>query len=61
MAYGLFGAFILGFLGTAMPRLLSVRPLGVRNVFMLWGLHLGMVLAFAAQQMLWGDLLFHFC
>src|SRR5215831_19023705 len=58
MAYGLFGGFIFGFLGTAMPRLLSVRPLGTRNVLFLFALHLTMVLAFAAQKILWGDSLF---
>src|SRR5947207_3239512 len=35
MAYGLFGGFIFGFLGTAMPRMLSVPPLGTRNVSLL--------------------------
>src|SRR6266704_2255993 len=58
MAYGLFGGFIFGFLGTAMPRLLSVPPLGTRNVLLLLALHLTMVLAFAAQKILWGDVLF---
>src|SRR6476661_4639000 len=58
MAYGLFGGFIFGFLGTAMPRMLSVQPLGTRNVLVLLSLHLGMVLVFAAQKMLWGDALF---
>jgi uncharacterized protein involved in response to NO len=58
MAYGLFGAFIFGFLGTAMPRLLSARPLGTRNVLVLFGLHFSMVLAFVAQKILVGDALF---
>ncbi len=58
MAYGLFGGFIFGFLGTAMPRLLSLPPLGTRNVLLLLALHLTMVLAFAAQKILWGDVLF---
>src|SRR2546425_10795032 len=58
MTYGLFGGFIFGFLGTAMPRLLSVPPLGTRNVLVLLGLHLSMVLAFVAQKILWGDVLF---
>src|SRR5205823_2887693 len=58
MAYGLFGGFIFGFLGTAMPRMLSVPPLGTRNVFLLLGLHLVMVLAFATHKILWGDMLF---
>jgi uncharacterized protein involved in response to NO len=58
MAYGLFGGFIFGFLGTAMPRLLSAPPLGARNVFPLVFLHLAMVFCFAAQKIFWGDRLF---
>src|ERR1051326_1914108 len=58
MAYGLFGAFIIGFLSTAMPRLLAAPALGVGNVLLLWSIHLAMVLAFAAQKMLCGDSLF---
>jgi len=58
MAYGLFGGFILGFLGTAMPRMLSARPLGVRNVLILLSLHLAMVVAFLFQKMFLGDILF---
>src|SRR5262245_15102995 len=49
MAYGLFGGFIFGFLGTAMPRMLSAPPLGIANVLSLLALHLAMVLVFAAQ------------
>jgi len=60
MVCGLFGGFIIGFLGTAMPRLLSAPPLGVRNVFLLFALHLSMVAAFALQKMFLGDLLFVF-
>src|SRR5437868_2316612 len=58
MAYGLFGGFIIGFLGTAMPRMLSAPALGNRNVFTLLCLHLAMVVAFAAQKIFWGDILF---
>jgi uncharacterized protein involved in response to NO len=58
MAYGLFGAFIFGFLGTAMPRLLSAPPLGTRNVLTLLTLHLAMVVAFAGQKTFVGDALF---
>src|SRR5215471_5788923 len=58
MAYGLFGGFIFGFLGTAMPRLLSVPPLGPRNVVALLGLHLLMLLFFAAHKIFWGDIIF---
>jgi uncharacterized protein involved in response to NO len=55
MAYGLFGGFIFGFLGTAMPRLLSAPPLGVRNVLLLSGLHLAMVTCFFSQRVFLGD------
>src|SRR5947208_2712093 len=58
MAYGLFGGFILGFLGTAMPRMLSAPALGTRNVFTLLCLHFAMVVAFVAQKIFWGDILF---
>jgi uncharacterized protein involved in response to NO len=58
MAYGLFGAFIFGFLGTAMPRLLSAPPLGTRNVLTLLAVHLAMVVAFATQKKFVGDALF---
>jgi Uncharacterized protein involved in response to NO len=58
MAYGLFGAFIFGFLGTAMPRMLSAPPLGTRNILLLFALHFAMLLAFALQKMFLGDLLF---
>ena len=31
MAYGFFGGFIFGFLGTALPRMLSAKPLTARS------------------------------
>ena len=58
MAYGLFGGFIFGFLGTAMPRMLSAPPLGLRNVLLLLVLHLAMVVSFATQHIALGDGLF---
>ena len=58
MAYGLFGGFIFGFLGTAMPRMLSAPPLGLGNVLLLLGLHLSMVVSLATQQIALGDGLF---
>lgn len=58
MTYGLFGGFIFGFLGTAMPRMLSAPSLGTRNVLLLLGLHLAMVVAFAGQSIALGDSLF---
>ena len=36
MAFGFFGGFIFGFLGTAMPRMLSAPPLGLGNVLLLF-------------------------
>ena len=58
MAYGLFGGFIFGFLGTAMPRMLSAPPLRTRNVLLLFCLHVATVLALAAEKIFWGDSLF---
>lgn len=58
MAYGFFGGFIFGFLGTAMPRMLSAPTLGLGNVLLLLGLHLTVVVAFATQHIALGDRLF---
>jgi uncharacterized protein involved in response to NO len=58
MACGLFGAFILGFLGTAMPRMLSAKPLHAAQVIPLASLHAAMVVAFACSKIATGDLLF---
>jgi uncharacterized protein involved in response to NO len=55
MALGLFGAFILGFAGTALPRMLAAPPLGIQNVLLLCLLHLSMIAAFATGSALWGD------
>src|SRR5215211_7055464 len=52
MACGLFGAFIFGFLGTAMPRMLSAKPLHVFQVLALVALHAVMVVAFACSKIL---------
>jgi uncharacterized protein involved in response to NO len=57
MAYGFFGAFIFGFLGTALPRMLSARGFGFGNVIALLVLYTMMVAAFAAGRILWGDCL----
>src|SRR5437763_838668 len=58
MACGFFGAFIFGFLGTAMPRMLSANPLCLIEVIPLVLLHTTMVVSFAAGQILLGDILF---
>ena len=58
MTAGFFGGFIFGFLGTALPRMLSAPPLGTGNVLLLTALHLGMGVAFATGNLAWGDHLF---
>ena len=58
MACGLFGGFIFGFLGTAIPRMLSANPLRVGEVIPLLLLHLAMVFSFAAGKIFVGDILF---
>lgn len=58
MTYGLFGAFIFGFLGTALPRVLSAPPLRLPQVLALVALHVAMVGAFACARPLAGDALF---
>lgn len=45
MVQGFFGGFILGFMGTAMPRLVEAPPLSARAVFSLLALFLGNVAA----------------
>jgi uncharacterized protein involved in response to NO len=55
MAYGLFGGFIFGFLGTAMPRMLSAFPFRIAEVFPLLAVHLGMVFSYAAGRTILGD------
>ncbi len=58
MACGMFGGFIFGFLGTAMPRMLSAHPFSTWQTVGLVLLHLAMVSSFAFGQMIWGDSLF---
>src|SRR5690349_5251436 len=58
MACGLFGGFIFGFLGTAMPRMLSAKPLHIGEVAILLTFYIGMVATFAFSQLLLGDALF---
>jgi uncharacterized protein involved in response to NO len=58
MAYGLFGGFIFGFLGTAMPRMLSAKPLMAWQAITFLAVHAAMVLSFAASKLVWGDVLF---
>jgi uncharacterized protein involved in response to NO len=58
MVQGFFGGFILGFMGTAMPRLLSVSPFSAREAFSLLALFLGNVGANTLGMNVAGDLLF---
>lgn len=58
MAYGFFGAFIFGFLGTALPRMLSAPKFGFANVAALATMHAAMCLAYFGGKLLWGDVLF---
>jgi len=57
MANGFFGAFIIGFLGTALPRMLSTTPLGLGNTLALALLHALMAVSYAAGYLLAGDIL----
>src|SRR6188474_3167326 len=47
MVFGFFGGFIFGFLGTALPRMLSAEPLRVWQVLTLLLLHAAMVVTYA--------------
>lgn len=58
MTHGLFGGFILGFLGTAMPRMLSARPLRPFEVLPLLIVYGASVIAYAASNMALGNALF---
>jgi uncharacterized protein involved in response to NO len=58
MAHGLFGGFILGFLGTAMPRMLSAQPLRTFEVVPLLAAHIATVTAYASGHIRTGNTLF---
>jgi uncharacterized protein involved in response to NO len=58
MTHGMFGGFIFGFLGTAMPRMLSAKRLGVAEAFPLLLAHLLMIVAYASNHLLAGNVLF---
>ena len=57
MAYGFFGGFVLGFLGTALPRMLSAAPFRGPEVGLLLGLYLAMSAAYLFAKMKIGDAL----
>lgn len=58
MAYGLFGGFIFGFLGTAMPRMLTAKPLRLFEAIALLLGYSVMVSAFAFGKIQVGDTVF---
>jgi uncharacterized protein involved in response to NO len=58
MIEGFMGAFILGFLGTAGPRLLSAPGFSKSELFTLLSLWVLTVATHIAERYLWGDVLF---
>jgi uncharacterized protein involved in response to NO len=60
MAHGLFGGFIFGFLGTAMPRMLSATPLRLIETGLLLLVYVSMVMAYALGKPPAGNVLFLF-
>jgi uncharacterized protein involved in response to NO len=58
MIEGLMGSFIVGFLGTAGPRLLDARPLGGLEVFALFALQLLSAVLHLARNQTAGDIVF---
>lgn len=58
MAHGLFGGFIVGFLGTAMPRMLSAQKLKPFEVIPLLVAHMAAVAAYATGHLQIGNALF---
>jgi uncharacterized protein involved in response to NO len=55
MVFGFFGGFIFGFLGTALPRMLSAKAFTGPEVALLLFLHAGAVTMFVAQRIFIGD------
>ncbi len=55
MAYGLLAGFILGFLGTALPRMLSAPPIGTRNTLTLATLYLATQTCLVTGHIGWAD------
>ena len=58
MIEGLMGSFIIGFLGTAGPRLLDASPLIVAETFALFGLQIVSAFLHLAQRQTAGDIVF---
>lgn len=57
MGWGFFGGFVFGFLGTAMPRMLSVPRLRVEETTLLFILHTAMEISFLTGHLAVGDIL----
>lgn len=55
MIMSFFGAFVVGFLGTAAPRILEVRPLGWPETAALLGVYLAGSVAYAGGWLAFGD------
>ncbi|MGI8435858.1 MAG: NnrS family protein [Chthoniobacterales bacterium] len=58
MIEGLMGSFVIGFLGTAGPRLLEAKPMTAVEVIVLLGLQISSALLHLSQQQVAGDILF---
>lgn len=58
MTQGFFGAFMVGFLGTALPRMLATPRLTAPEVGLLLGLHSALILAHTMARTAVGDTLF---
>jgi len=58
MIEGLMGSFIIGFLGTAGPRLLDASPLGVKETSALFGLQILSAFLQLSQRQTAGDIVF---
>src|SRR5688500_12093586 len=56
MVFGFFGGFIFGFLGTALPRMLSAEPLRAWQVLALLLLHAAMIFTYAIGKIMAGDI-----
>jgi len=57
MAYGFFGGFILGFLGTALPRMLSTSPFTLPEAAVLLALYVAMCASYSLSKIVAGDVL----
>lgn len=58
MIHGFFGGFILGFMGTAMPRLVDARPFNAREAFGLLALFFAHLIAATCNALTLADALF---